>query len=149
MGNLSGFDAGKVEPQSSFDTLPAGWYEAYIADSEMKPTKNGNGKYLQLELEIMGGQYSGRKVWDRLNLINPNDRAVEIAKATLSSICRAVGVMTPGDSSDLHSRPLMIKLAVTKDDQYGERNEVKGYEKKDGSKPVPEPAHVDEVECPF
>ena len=130
MGNLNGFDANKYEPSTSFDPLPAGWYEAFISNSEMKPTKSGSGKYLQLELEVMGPSHPGRKVWDRLNLVNPNDQAVQIALATLSSICRAVGVLTPSDSAELHNKPLMIKLSVSKDEQYGDRNEVKAYDKK-------------------
>ena len=129
MGNLSGFNAETVEPNVAFEPLPAGEYQAAIINSEMTPTKNGQGKYLMLELEILDKRYAGRKVWDRLNLINANDKAVEIAKATLSSICRAVGVLTPGDSSDLHGRPLVIKLIVSSDPQYGDRNEVKGYRK--------------------
>lgn len=136
MGNLSGFDANKYEPQSSFDALPAGWYEAFIANSEKKPTKAGTGEYLQLELEIMGPSHAGRKVWDRLNINNPNDQAVQIALATLSSICRAVGVMTPKDSAELHNKPLMVKLAVSSDAQYGERNEVKEYKAKEQAAPV-------------
>ena len=139
MGNLKGFDASKYEPQSSFDPLPAGWYECYIANSERKPTKAGTGEYIQLELEIMGPTHAGRKVWDRLNIINNNDTAVQIALAMLSSICRAVGVMNPEDSAELHNKPLMVKLNISKDEQYGDRNEVKEYAKKEGAVPPAAP----------
>jgi hypothetical protein len=78
-------------------------------------------------LQVLNGEYQNRKVWDRLNLINPNAKTVEIAKGTLSAICRAVGVLTPQDSSDLHGKPLRIKVTVRKSDEYGEQNEVKAY----------------------
>lgn len=127
-GNLAGFDANEVEPQDSFDPLPAGWYPVIISDSEMKPTKNGNGQYLQLELTVIEGEYEGRKAWDRLNLDNPNQTAVEIAQRALSAICRAVGVLTPSDSTELHDRPFEVKLSVKPaKGEYEPSNEVKGY----------------------
>lgn len=125
-GNLSGFDAGQVAP-NSFDVLPAGEYEAVIVTSTVEQTSKGDGKYLKLELQVLNGEFQNRKVWDRLNLWNPSAKAVEIAKGTLSAICRAVGVLTPQDSSDLHNKPLRIKVTVRKSDEYGDQNEIKAY----------------------
>lgn len=128
MGNLAGFNAADVAPQDSFDPLPAGWYEVIISDSENKPTKDGKGEYLQLELTVISGEHEGRKVWDRLNLNNPNTTAVEIAQRALSAICRSVGVMAPNDSSELHDRPFQVKLSVKPaKGEYEASNEVKGY----------------------
>lgn len=127
-GNLAGFDASQVDPQDSFDPIPAGWYPVVITDSEMKPTKKGDGEYLELTLEVIEGEYQGRKVWDRLNLVNPNQTAVEIAQRALSAICHAIGVMTPNDSAELHDRPLEVKVSVKPArDSYEPTNEVKGY----------------------
>lgn len=127
MADLGGvFNANDVQP-ASFDVLPAGEYEAVIVNSEMKATKDGLGKYLNLEIQILNGPYQNRKVFDKLNLVNNNAQAVQIARGTLSAICRAVNVMTPKDSSELHSRPLRIKVTVKKSDEFGEQNEVKAY----------------------
>lgn len=127
-GNLAGFNAAEVEPQNSFDPLPAGWYPVAITDSEFKPTKKNDGQYLQLEYTVLEGEYEGRRVWDRLNLDNPNQTAVEIAQRSLSAICRAVGVMTPTDSTELHDRPFEVKLSVKPaKGEYEPSNEVKGY----------------------
>ena len=87
MVNIAGFDATEVEPTADFTALKPGWYQACILSSEKKTTKKGDGEYLELEIEILGDIHSGRKVWDRLNLWNPNAKAVEIAKGTLSAIC--------------------------------------------------------------
>ena len=46
MANLNGFNANEVEPNSSFEPIPAGKYLAAITASETKPTKSGNGSYL-------------------------------------------------------------------------------------------------------
>lgn len=126
MADLSGFDASKVAP-NSFEVIPAGEYEAVITGSGMETTAAGTGKFLKLELQILNGQFQNRKLFDRLNLDNPNAKAVEIARGTLSAICRAVEVLTPKDSSELHNRPLRIKLVVKKSEEYGEQNEIKAY----------------------
>jgi len=132
---LSGFDANAVEPAEAFEPIPAGWYKAIIAESEEKPTKAQTGSYLQMKLQVIEGPMAGRVVFERLNLNNPNSIAVDIAQRALSAICRAVGVMTPRESSELHDKPLMIKLAVKPaEGAYGASNEVKGYEAANAAK---------------
>ena len=126
---FNNFDANTVDPNVAYEPIPAGWYKAVIAASEEKPTKSQLGSYLQLELQVIEGPQQGKKLTDRLNLNNPNQTASEIAYRTLSAICHAVGVMTPRQSSDLHDKPLMVKVAVKPaDGQYSASNEVKGYE---------------------
>ena len=139
MADLGGvFNAADVKPQS-FDVLPAGEYEAIIVNSEFKTTVAGNGKYLNLELQVLNGPFQNRKLFDKLNLVNPSEKAVEIARGTLSAICRSVGVMTPKDSSELHNRPLRVKVTVKKSDEFGEQNEVKAYRPRNAG-PVSPPA---------
>ena len=134
MADLNGFNAGEVEPNTPFEPLPAGKYVACITSSEMKTTKSGDGRYLELEFEILEGDYKGRKVWARLNLENPNALAVKIARGELSAICRAVGVMTPKDSVELHNLPMTITVKVKKrSDNEDLTNEIKGYAKKDAA----------------
>jgi len=132
MADLRGFDANEVEPTSEFDPIPAGKYLAVITDSEMKPTKSGTGNYLQLTFEILEGQYKGRYLWARLNLDNPNETAVKIARSELSAICHAVGVMAPKDSLELQNLPLLISVKCKKRKDTDEiTNEVRGYSKKE------------------
>lgn len=131
MPTLSGFDATQVDPLSSFEPLPNGRYVAAITSSEFKPTKNGNGQYLELTFEVLEGDHKGRKLWAWLNLKNPSDEAVRIAEQELSAICHATGVMRPGDSVELHDIPLVIDVRVTKRNDTGEMtNEIKGYDKR-------------------
>lgn len=126
---LQGFNAAEIEPTGSYDPIPAGWYKVVFTDAEEKPTKAQTGSYLQLSVEVIEGDHQGRKLVERLNLNNPNQTAVEIAQRTLSAICRAIGVMTPRDSSDLLNKPLMAKVAVKPaQGDYSASNEIKGYE---------------------
>lgn len=137
MANLNGFNAADYQ-ERSFDALPVGWYTVAIVDSESKSNKAGNGTYLHLTLEVLAGEHKGRKLFDRLNLDNPNAQAVEIARSTLAAICRAVNVLTPRDSSELHGKPLRAKVSV-REYNGDHQNEVKGYKSASdtsaGSKP--------------
>jgi len=131
MANLNGFNANEVEPTTAYEALPAGKYLVAITASEMKATKKGDGSYLQLEYTVLDGDCKGRKVWDRLCINHPNSLTQKIAQGNLSAICRAVGVMTPRDSVDLHNIPLVIQVKCKKREDNGEiSNEVKGYESK-------------------
>ncbi len=138
MADLRGFDANQVEPTTDFEPIPAGKYVAVIADTEMKPTKAGTGEYLQLTLQVTEGDYKNRRLWARLNLDNPNATAVQIAQAELSAICRAVGVLAPNDSKELHDLPLIIHVRCKRRNDTGElTNEVKGYSAKDSPSQTP------------
>ena len=126
--DFKNFDASAIAPRQAFELLPPGKYTAVISDSEEKRTKKNDGSYLALELTIVDGEHAGRKLFDNLNLNNPTAKACEIAQQTLSSICRAVGVMRPERSSDLHDLPLVVTVKVVPaKDQYEAKNEVKGY----------------------
>ena len=138
MANLNGFNANQVEPKVAFEAFPAGKYVAAITDSETKPTKSGNGSYLQLAFTILEGEYQGRMVWARLCLEHPNQQTVKIARSELSAICRAVGVMTPRDSVDLHNIPLSITVRCKRREDTGDVvNEVRGYAKRETASSAP------------
>ena len=129
MADLNGFNAHDVEPTAPFEPIPAGRYLAAITASEMKATQRGDGSYLELTFSILEGEYKGRTLWARLNLSNPNATAVRIAQSELSAVCRAVGVMQPRDSVELHNLPLVITVTVKKRTDNDElTNEIKGYE---------------------
>jgi len=131
MATLNNFDANQVDPAAQFDPIPAGKYIAVITESEMKPTKAGSGRYLQFALQVTEGPFRGRLVWARLNLENDSEMAVKIARGELSAICRAVNVMQPRDSVELHGVPLEITVGLKRRDDSGEfTNVIKGYAKR-------------------
>lgn len=133
------FDARTVDPTSTFAPLPNGEYRCHITESEIKPTANRSGKYLQLVWEVLDGEFKGRKVWDRLNIENANSTAQDIARRALSAICHATGVLQLAQSQQLHHKPVMVKLVVKQDAGYDARNEVKGYKAVEGAG-IPLPA---------
>ena len=127
MGNMEdlGFDADQVEPRTGFEPLPDGDYRVLIMDSDWHTTKAGNGQYLKLQFEVLDGACKGRYLWLNLNLKNQSEKAVQIAQAELSAICRAVGVTKPKDSTDLHNKPLVVKVGRDKKDP--EQNRIKEF----------------------
>lgn len=133
------FDASQVAPSEALEAIPAGWYTAQMTASEMKPTADGTGAYMQAEFIVLSGDYVGRKLFDRINLQNKNPVAVEIGYKTLSAICHAVGVIQVQDSQQLHGRPLQLKVSLraagpgADGKHYDASNEVKGYKAMDGA----------------
>jgi|TARA_R110002020_G_scaffold340097_2_gene555099 hypothetical protein len=127
------FDADQVlkelpEEDRGFEPLPSAWYEAQISASNIKPTKAGTGEYLELTFDIIGDQYTGRKVWTRLNLENPNETTVRIAKQDLAKICKAVKLSHVEDSMELHGKPMQIKVQYKEGEgDYGPSNDIKDY----------------------
>ncbi|MEK7269858.1 MAG: DUF669 domain-containing protein [Planctomycetota bacterium] len=133
MANLNGFDANQVQPATDFEPLPPGKYVAVLMESDLKATKSKNGRYLELSFQILEGEYQGRKLWSRLNLENPSQEAVRIARSELSSLCRAVGVLSPKDSVELHDIPLVLTVRQKVGTDGEVRNEVKGYSKREAA----------------
>jgi hypothetical protein len=126
------FNATGIDITNHYEAIPAGDYLVMITDSQERTTKSGDGKYLELTLEVQAGEYQGRKLWDRLNLSNPNAKAVEIAQRQLAQICHAVGNLAPKESSELHYKPL-VAVVKTRNDDRGMSNEVKGYKAANGA----------------
>lgn len=138
------FDASTVPPAAAPEVIPAGWYNAQMTASEVKPTADGTGGFLACEFTIISGEHSGRKQFDRINLYNKNPVAVEIAYKTLSAICHAVGVIQVQDSQQLHGKPLQLKVSLrpagpgADGKMYEASNDVKGYKAIDGASiPMP------------
>lgn len=134
MASLNGFNASDVDPAADFEAIPPGQYTAIITESENKPNKAGTGSYLQFTFQVVDGEHKGRLLWARLNLDNPSETAVKIARGQLSALCRAVNVLQPRDSLELHNIPLVIKVGVKRRDDTGEfTNEVKGFAPRGGA----------------
>ncbi|AVM76228.1 MULTISPECIES: DUF669 domain-containing protein [Rhodospirillales] len=138
MANLGNFDATTVDPAKSADVLPPGKYVVQIVASEMRVTKDGMGQYLWLELDVLEGDSLGRKLFDRLNLVNNNPSTVEMAQRTLSAICHATGRMQVQDSEELHLIPMLADVRVQPPKNgYGESNTIRYQPLDQAAAPAP------------
>lgn len=128
MANFS-FNANNVAPSAAFEPIPAGKYNAIISATEIKPTSTGNGKRLNITFDIVGGEYNNRKVFEGLNIENPNQDAQRISLENLSAICHAVGVLNLTQTEQLHNKPLTIVVKIKPaSGEYDAKNVIKGYE---------------------
>lgn len=125
---------------NDFSALPPGIYRAIIADVQDKPTKAGTGAYLNIEFQIHGGRYDGRKVWEICNYSNPNETAVRIGFQTLKAIGAALGLAEKFQPGDMLDKMLLIDLIVDKADS--KRNKIKGYKPDSYTAPVAASASV-------
>lgn len=129
MANLGGTFNPDDIPQDEFEPIPAGEYLAQIIDSEIAPTKSGSGQMLKLTFEITQGELEGRRVWDRLNIVNANADAQRIAQQQLKRLCDALGTGAIADSEELHFRPVIIHVAIRQDKSgdYGPQNVIRKF----------------------
>jgi len=118
--------------------LPRGMYQVIVMASDLKPTQAGTGHYIELTLQVIDGEHSGRRVWDRLNVSNPNKTAEDIAKRQLQLLCLAAGVTTLTDTEQLHDIPVLAEIDLDRKDPS--RNRVRGYASVSAGKPLPQAA---------
>jgi hypothetical protein len=125
------FNVSEVTPAQEYKPLPEGKYEAVIADSDVKPTRSGNGSYIQLEFEVVSGEYKGRKLWGRYNIENSNREAVEIGRSQFAAVCQAVNIPSPRDTSELHNCTLILSVKCRRRKDSDElENTIGGYKPK-------------------
>lgn len=137
------FNANDHEPTADFEAIPKGDYEGIVIEAKMKATKAGDGKYLALTMQITDGQFRNRKLWENLNIENPSEQAMNIARGKLSSLCRAIGIMEPEQPEDLCDKPMIIRIGIRKDKETGEpRSVINNFKALDGAPPAREEAPV-------
>ena len=129
------FEADALPQSTGFEPLPAGWYDTTIQGAELKTTKAGNGQYIAVKYAITGPTHQGRIVFGNLNIKNPNPTAENIGRQQLGDLMRAIGLAKVTDTDQLVSGTLQIKLAINKNEQYGDSNDVKGFKSNGNAMP--------------
>jgi hypothetical protein len=144
------FDPNEIpdDERGSFEPLPPGDYLLQVADSELKDKPNGDCG-LNLTLEVVEGEFQGRKLWDYLNIRHSSADAQRIAQRRLADYCLATGAGTIRDSEELHFRPFIGKVSREPRKDTGElSNRIKGVRSKSGSPPAGKPAPQQQTGAP-
>jgi hypothetical protein len=113
-----------------FQPLPPGNYAAKISSSELRPTKDGTGSYVRVELTLMGGKgVKGRKVIDMFNIKNKNENTVMIGLRNFKKLSELLNKNPDDmkDTSELVGEVVGVNLRVDPDKGFGEQNKVKNY----------------------
>lgn len=111
------FNANDVPEREEFTPLPPGQYAGMIVSSEVKDTKKG-GQMIVLEIDIQDGEFAGRKLFERLNIKNDNQKAVDIAYRTLGEIVKSLGKTTIKDTEELHNKRFLLNVVVKPPEPY-------------------------------
>lgn len=136
MSNPFNFNANEYEPQGTFDPIPAGWYMVQAKKAELKPTKNGAGTLLNIQMEVCDGEYKGRIIFERINYLNSNAQAQAIGRSTLSALCHCTGVYNITDPAQLCGIPLQARVVIQPArEQYEASNAIKQYRTSEGVDP--------------
>jgi len=133
-------------PGASTSLVPAGRYNVQIVSSDLLPTKEGSGQYILFEMLVLDGPQQGRKVFDRLNIVNRSPQAVEMANRTLASICRATGRAGVGETSELHNIPFILDVGIKSQGGFGETNTLRYFAR--SAPVVPRSLMVQQVAAP-
>jgi hypothetical protein len=122
-------------PDSNFAPLPAGDYQMMVVNDEEKTSAAGT-RYVSWTLEVISGEYKGRKIWENLNLYHEKPDVRNISLTRVKSVAIAVGI--PADqvksTEQCLNKPFLATLGV-KDD----KNNIKKVVPL-SSKPVSRPA---------
>lgn len=128
MASIGGTYDPNAEPSSGYTPMDAGEYVMEIVESDYTANSKGNGMLLKLKAQVVGGQYDGRPYYINLNLEHSNATAQEIAQRDFAALRRAIGVLNPEDTEELHFKQFTVKLGVKKRTDTGEmENNVKEY----------------------
>jgi hypothetical protein len=110
---------------STFEPLAPGEYTAMVSASDLKDTKAGTGQYIELVIDIIDGPSAGRKIWERLNIVNPNKQAEDISRVALNRLLVACGKPDAKDTESIHDVPFQLILDIDRKDPT--RNKVITY----------------------
>jgi hypothetical protein len=124
-----------MDETSPFTPIEPGEYQMQVIESELKQTKSGTGTLLKLTLEILGPTYANRRIFDNLNIQNPNEQAERISLSSLADLCALLGFNSVvRDSTELHYKPFTAKVSIQPDKtgQWGPQNRVHYPRRKNG-----------------
>ncbi len=110
-----------------FKPLSAGNYGAKITKAELSNNKAGTGKYIKLELTLLGGKgIKGRRVFDYLTVQHSNPQVVQIALGKLKKLIKASGQDPDSvqDTSELIGSMVSVGLKIQNDEKYGPQNKI-------------------------
>ena len=104
------------EEDIGFDLIPDGKVcTVIIKNSEIKTTRAGNGEYIKIECEVIGDEdFNGRKIWHNFNVVNPNEKAVQIGRGQLKRLNQILGLTELKDTAELHGQPFRVLVGIQK-----------------------------------
>lgn len=110
-----------------FAPIPEGEYTVKIKTVDLKGTKSGTGKIMNLGLEVLGPSHAGRVIFAGLNVRNQNKVAEEIGLGQLRQVLESVGLERLSDTDELVGSTMLVKVKIETSDGYEPKNVVKSF----------------------
>lgn len=128
MASIGGSYNPDAVPSSGYTPLPAGEYALEIVETDYDVNTKGNGMVLKCKAQIVGGEYDQRPFYINYNLENDNPQTMDIGQRDFAGLRRAVGVLAPDDSEQLHFIQFRVKIGIKARKDTGElENVIKQY----------------------
>lgn len=151
-----------------FKPIPPGPYPTRIIEATVKVTNAGDGKYINLRLDVAGNDYNGRVLWDMITVqkddakwniegepLNSSAKSVDIGKAKFGALCVAAGF----PDRRPHLKELIGRVVTSKvkieaarkvgDKTYEASNRVTAYEPYKHADKLPQGTQFDDDDIPF
>lgn len=123
----------------AFDAIPAGEYMMQLTEIRDKETNKG-GKMLSLGFQVIDGERRGAMIWENVNYVNENEKAVAMARRTLRDMALALGYTDFRDVESMMFKAMLIRVSLEPDNRgpgYPERNRIKNYRAPTNAAPRP------------
>lgn len=104
------FNASAVPEDTGPEPLPAGDYCIYIESSDIRTEDDGTQKLSMVAKVIQPEQYAGRTLFPSFTMYSANADHVKTGQRLLALVCKAVGVIHPRDSVELHDKPFFTRV---------------------------------------
>ena len=114
-----GFDPRVTPVIESFegrkDPIANGVYRAEVTSAERKSTKQcQNCWFWVLQFTIIAGEFAGRSIPFRFNIVNTSPFAEERGRGQLAHYLHCIGNLSPQSEADLCNVPVTITVATRK-----------------------------------
>lgn len=113
-----------VQEAINDNLLREGEYSALIADSALRPTHDGNGVIIVVELQLThtDGEVRSHHEWLRIN--HPHPVAQRIARKSFADLLFATGFSELEDTDDLIGKVCSVRVSIQLREGYPPRNRL-------------------------
>ena len=135
----------EVEDEKPFGEkvlFPAGEYIGVAVKTDVKDTKTGTGRFVEIEWQIVDGVKKGSIYIDRMNVENHTPVAQRMARGSYKSLQKALKFRDEQmyETSNIHHIPVKLAIRQYESKSSGKMENGVSYYPADGSIPVPSPA---------
>jgi hypothetical protein len=126
------FDTNTEEGSPDFEPLPKGNYVVSVRDINAGPLKSGRGQAVNATLEVEGGKYAGRLLWDRIIIAHESGDAMKFGRRRFKDLADACGITEQiTDLAVLCHKPVLVFVKIEQDEagEYPPKNRVTRYKK--------------------